>query len=382
MRLDPAVWFELTTRIAGFGISREEGGHADVPSKHWRAVRSSLKSQRLTGLAVAGVEVGWLRLPDGAAAELLADHREAMTTVLILEGKLLALASAFEEAGIEVVVLKGSAFAHVFYPNVSWRAFGDIDLLVRTQDWRAACALLVDLGHRRQMPEPRFGFDERFGKSATHVNGDGLQVDLHRTLALGAFGLWTDPEGLFERTASFALGGRSLRRLDDTGALLHACVHATLGSWPPRLLPVRDVAQIAHSREVDWEVLADLAASWRLLAVMRHAFEAASNTLGARLPVEAAAFLMSEPSRRERRLLSAYTSSRRRRGGMALSTLRAVPGVRARLAYLRALLFPDRAFLNARAQRGTEATYVGRWKVPLRWLRVRRSHRSPRRPPR
>lgn len=369
MDRQPASWFELTSRIAAFGVPGTREEPIEIPSAHWPAVRASVRAQRLTGLAVAALEAGRLGAPEGARPELLADHRAAMLTVLTLERELLALAPIFEEAGIDVLVLKGPAFAHAFYPNASWRAYGDLDLLVRTQDWRTACDVLVDVGYRRVIPEPRPGFDERFGKSATHVGLDGLQIDLHRTLALGAFGVWSDPGMLFGRTASFSLAGRSLRRLDDTGALLHACVHATLGSWPPRLLPLRDVAVIADSASVDWEVLWDLAASWRLPAVIGHALKASSDTLGAPLPPGALAFLTTKPSLSERRLLAAYTTNRRARGGMALSTLRAAGGVRARLAYARALLFPDRAFLHARAQHGGEATYVGRWKVPVRWIR-------------
>jgi Uncharacterised nucleotidyltransferase len=359
---------ELAARLAGYGLpDRRNVQISELTPREWRALRAVLFSQRLTGIAARAVEGGSLILTDEAAAELAHDYRDASVLCVILERKLLALAPAFEQAGIDVVVLKGPATARAFYPSPEWRMFGDVDLLVRTSDWRPACALLAELGFRRQLPEPRPGFDERFGKSATHVDGEGFQVDLHRTLALGALGLMSQPDELFDHTTSFLLQDTSLWRFDDTASLLHACVHASLGSLPPRLLPLRDVAQIARVGDVDWGSLAELARRWMMGAVVQHAFDTASRQLGVSLPSRAEPFLSWPTSRRERRLLAAYTTDRRRGGGLTLSMVRAVPGFVSKGAYLRALLFPDRAFLQARADVEHRATYRSRWRVPLRW---------------
>jgi len=78
--------------------------------------------------------------------------------------------------------------------------------------------------------------------------------------------------------------------------------------------------------------------------------------------------LMAIPSRRrERRALDAYITNRRSRGGTATSTIRAIPGLSAKIAYVRALLFPNRAFLSAR-QRNGRPSYLRRLAVPVRWF--------------
>jgi hypothetical protein len=172
-----------------------------------------------------------------------------------VEQELVTLAPALEVAGVEVIVLKGPAFAHGIYPDSSWRPFGDLDLLVKTEDWRKACALLRDLGWTRRLPEPRTGFDERFGKAAVHRNQVGMELDLHRTLVLGPFGLWMSPGELFGQTASFELAGTPLRKLNETTQLLHACAHAALGVSSPMFISLRDVAQTVESSEIDWDSL-------------------------------------------------------------------------------------------------------------------------------
>ncbi len=370
----------LTTvrRVAAFGLPGTESGEIMPQAGAWPAIVARLSTQRLTGLGVAALEAGALKLGDAEAADLLERHLAAMVVALQIERRLLRLAPRLAAAGVEFIVLKGPAVARSFYPDPSWRSFGDLDLLVRTRDWRAACVVLAEGGFSRALPEPHSHFDERFGKAAMHMDPSGQQVDLHRTLALGPFGLWLDPNTLFESTAPLSIGGVALRRLDDTTALLHACVHAALGSRRPRLLPLRDVSQIATIGDVDWGALERLSGRWRLRAVVGRAMDEAESQLDVELPPAARWLRETAVDRRERRVLAAYLTERRTRGGTALSSLRAIRGLRPKVAYVRAMLVPDREFLRARARDG-RGSYVRRWLVPVRWflsrLPWRRRHR-------
>lgn len=362
--------------VAGFGLVRDgeqmdSEGPVSISDRHWVSAFQYVNSQRLTGLAVAAAEAGELELSDEQTEELLQAHRDAMVWALTVERNLLSVATALETAGVNFLVLKGPTFAYGPYPDPSWRPFGDLDLLVRRDEWRAACAVLQAEGFHRDLPEPRRGFDERFGKAATHTGPGGLQVDLHRTLVLGPFGLWLDPEELFERSETFELAGRSFRRLDDTALLLHAVIHASLGWRPPFLLSLRDVAQVALTGRVYWPQAEELGRRWRLASVVRHAFKAVGDMLGILPPAEAAGLLALLPRRREMRALAAYTTERRGRGGMALSTIGAIRGLRPKGAYVWGLLLPDRRFLAARAGGDELASYRSRWKVAFRWFRRR-----------
>jgi hypothetical protein len=368
MRSRPEVE-KLIRWVAGFGLpqSAATSEGIDLTETAWPPILAALHGRRLTGLAVAAAEAGMIRLTDEQWGELLQWHRSAMIGALSIERTMIRVVDALEASDIEVVVLKGTALAHTIYPDPSWRPFGDLDLLVRTRDWRRACAVLAELGFRRHLPEPRRGFDERFGKAATHVGEDGIEVDLHRTLVLGPFGLWMEPEKLFGSTERFSLAGRSFRRLGDTQLLLHACMHASLGFRPPLPIPVRDVAEVALRGPVDWESLARIAIAWRLRAVVQHALGVASDTLDVTWPTGAELVLTAPADRRERRALAAYTTDQRNRGGTILATLPAIRGASAKLAFLRSMLIPGGEFLAARAG-NRRPSYRRRWAIPLRWL--------------
>jgi hypothetical protein len=361
----------LARAIAGFGLADMRAPEtATVGGDAWQGLLSRIRGERMSGLAVKCVASGWLELSDDQTTELLTAHRDAMTWCLSVERKLVDLADAFDSAGIVFAVLKGASVAHTMYADPSLRSFGDLDLLVSTADYERACALLRQLGHVRQRPEPRPGFEVRFGKASVHKHpDDDVEVDLHRTLVLGPFGLWIDPDELLARRVPFLLGGRKLDRLDDTGMLLNVAMHAALGAWPHRLVPLRDVAQVTHTGEVDRRQLERWCAAWHVTAVLDRAL-ALSASLGPEPPPELMRIVRGGAPR-ERRALQRYEGSRRAAGGTALATLSAIPDLRSKLAYAAALAFPGKEFLEARTASGRRPSYLRRLGVPARWVRSR-----------
>ena len=361
----------IATKIAAFGLPAAHGP-LEFPPLMWRSLLAAISVENLTGLATAAASAGTFVVDQKQRDDLREAHLGATTWTLDLERILCRFAESALKDDIDMVVLKGPALAHGFYPDASWRPFKDIDVLVHANDFRRACAVLERMGFRRTLPEPRHGFDERFGKAAEYVNERGLRVDLHRTLVLGAFGIWLDPETLFSRTTSFDFAGTNMRRLDDTTILLHACMHASLGWSPPLLQPLRDLVQVASLGAIDWDRFAVEAERFRLRAVVRHSFGAALDSLGADLPLAAAAVVRSfRETPKERRALSAYTTSKRARGGTLRSTFWAVDGLRGKALLLRDLILPDRSFLAARTAAGVRPSYLRRLATPFRWLRRR-----------
>jgi Uncharacterised nucleotidyltransferase len=359
----------LERRIARFGLPPLDPDPPPITIEdgEWHRLLPRLTFERLTGLAFAAAEANDLVVTGDSSGELMEHQMAAMHHALNLERALVKVAAEFDAAEVDFIVLKGSALAHSLYPYPAWRPFGDIDVLVRTIDWEGACDVLRECGFAPKYPEPRPGYRARFGHTACHANKDGLEFDLHRTLVGGPFGLWIDLDELFEQTTTFTLGGKTLRRFDDTAIFAHACIHASLGYRPPLLLPLRDVAQVVAFRGIDWGRMEDWANRWKLRAVVQHSLIAVADALGISLPPPAAHFLETgRAPRRERRALEAYTTGRRHRGGTALSSLWAIRGLRSKTAYVLALVLPSREFLEFReGQKGWQA-YMSRWLKTLR----------------
>ena len=336
----------LLRRVALVGMETDVQEPMELGENAWRPFVLDLTRERLLGLAFVASQRGNLALTEPQGEELMDRLIGSVKVALALERRLVELTETFRAEDLPFVVLKGPAVAHSFYPDPLWRGFGDLDVLVPTAGWDRALRLVGQLGFTRLTPEPRPGFDRRFGKAATHRGPGGLVLDLHRTLAKAPFGLWLDPEELFERADTFRCAGVELPRLDDTSALIHACLHAILGEQP-LLMPLRDITQIATVGNVDWAAFEDLTRRWRLDAVVGSVAGAITDELGADVPPELAAMAGRPVSAGERRALEAFTTERRQHGAMSLSVIRTLPGARAKAAYVRALALPDKDFLRA-----------------------------------
>ena len=357
----------LLNSIASVGLSAAGGPVIQTSADEWPWFRSRILGHRLTGLALEACDRGELRLPEQNFEELRGLHRESMALALKLEAGLIEVTEALNGAGVDVTVLKGPALAHGYYPQAAWRPFSDLDLMVDPDEWTTTAETLTKMGFERALPEPRAGFDVNFGKAVSWTSGH-IGIDLHRTLAAGPFGMWIKPEELRARREEFTLGDQMFKRFDATGLLLHACVHASLGWRPPLLLPLRDVLQIAAVGGIDWDRLRNWSEGWKLNAVLQHALTTASSLLGTPLPRRARELLEVPVSTKELRALEAYTTNRRQRGGTALATIQAIPGLRQRAKYARSLVLPKREFLQARATEGERASYLRRWMTPASWL--------------
>lgn len=349
-------WSPDLVRIAAIGLPGAEAGW----TASWTpALGAAIAAERLAGLAMAGLESGVLDVPADMRRELEEQRLAALAWVLRLNAALRDVADAFEGVGARFAVLKGPAIATTAYPSPAWRPYRDLDVLVDAPDWRPACGALEELGFVRRLPEPRPGFDERFGRAAEFARGDRVQVDLHRRLSLGPFGFRVPTREVLLRTVPFEVAGRKLLRPDDTVLLIHACMHAALGSPLPEPIPLRDVAQLAASPGLAWDEFDRLVTAWGVGPVAFSAFTAVTRTFGDVLPERAARYTRRVPSPAEARLLEAYRDQRR--GRLALAAVGAIPGLRSKVRYVVDLALPSRGFLSARAARPGILGYLARW---------------------
>jgi hypothetical protein len=356
--------------IAAWGLSNGAVVGPFTPLD-WATLLGLIRFERITGLAVEAAHGGGLQLTNEQDDELLRLHRAAMSWCLFAEQKLLHLANAMEGAGIEYAVLKGPALAHTVYTEPCLRPFGDLDLLVRSREYDGATALMARLGYVRRRPEPRPGWEARFGKASVHVHpDDGVEIDLHRALVLGPFGQWIEGDELMDHRSTFGLAGRELPRLDDTGMLVNVAVHASLGSAVPRVVPLRDVVEVAMRGRIETARLSEVSSAGHLGVVLERARNLARETLGVQ-DVEPLAQIPSGVRPSEQRLLQTFVGSSRRDAALPLATIKAIPGLNRKIAYAVALAFPSREFLRARGTRSAWGTFVARWRRAAHTFRGR-----------
>jgi hypothetical protein len=239
------------------------------------------------------------------------------------------------------------------YDDPSERVFGDVDLLVPGDRLtRSSEVLAAALDGTRVQPELRLGFDDRFGKEVMLDIGE-LELDLHRTFVEGAYGLTVKLDDLFAPPYRFPLGTTELETLPMPQRLLAASYAAAFGDWPPRLMSLRDLAQLVHREQPNLVDVLLMAREWQCEPIVARAVNLAWDELAltSEPPIVEWARRF-EPTPQQRRMIAWHEGPARAftRHAAALLVLR---GTGSRLAYLRAIMFPQRSYLVAR---GVSAT--------------------------
>jgi hypothetical protein len=339
----------LLRRIACIDLPGVEPSFPTSPltAPQFGRLLAAARANRLLGLLAVGVDDGLLEVTDAQAAAVYEEAAAAIRGDLSREALLVDASVWLSRAGIEFRVLKGPAVAHLDERDPVRRSFGDIDILIPGESFPVVLDVLAAHGFARTFPEPRPGFDGRFSKGAC-LRRDSEELDLHRTLAPGPFGMCLPVRELWGHPCSFELDGQGLLALPAELRLLHAAYHAILGGSSPRLVAMRDLSLIAARPDIDAQRLVDTAQRWQGTIVLRHAVAAVREAFGLDLAQVREALPDGPDPRWQRRAMRAYGSAPGRYARQAVASLAAVSGPSARLQYLRALVFPDQSYLQER----------------------------------
>jgi hypothetical protein len=342
-----------TTAVAAYGLPSTRALPPDaLDAEAFAALLSECEQHRILGFLGAAVRDGALTLDADQHEQVEAKLSAWCAHELRVERLTLQAVEALEAAAIPSRVLKGVALARTAYPEPELRVFGDVDLLVPSAHVnRAVDVLTRTLGATRAQPELRPGFDARFGKEMLLHHGE-LELDLHRVFVDGALGLTIRLDDLFAPPYRFPLAGYELAALPMPQRLLHACYAAALGDWPPRLVSQRDVAQLILRERPQLVDVLLMARAWQCEVVVARAVVTTWRELGIteRPPIVEWAERY-RPGRRERLLLASHEGPARM-FTRHLAAVVVLPGVADRVAYARAIAFPQRIYLRARGLTG------------------------------
>lgn len=333
---------EVCRRVASFGLNAVDSDPGDpifIDEEQVQQVASLLQRLRLDGLAVRAVAAGEFDAPESFAAALATCHDETMAQCLRIEIMAIRTSELLSNHGIAHRLLKGSALAHRMATLPADRPFRDVDILVRGDALDESVRQLTSAGAVRLQPQLRAGFDARFGKSVT-MRLDDVEIDVHRLLCPGPFGVWMRPDDLFLLGASLSIGSVEIPTLDPTDHLLHACYHAALGSPAPALINLRDVAMLA-AETTDVQRFDEAVRRWRGRAVINRAASLVESELKVQLPNGLAQYRHEPIPSDERAAIDPYLSDDQggRFAALAPATFRALP-LSDRAAYALAVGLP------------------------------------------
>jgi hypothetical protein len=281
---------------------------------------------------------------------------------------------AFEEAGLRPILLKGATLRDWLYQDGAARRYGDVDLIVRPDQWTQAQDVLKSLGFFELLEYRHPTIDPMSSWPWRSPEGD---VDLHATF----FGIEVPPEDAWEvlqrNVVPFKLAGVEVQALSLAGRAMHVALHAAQHGRQDDDTQEDLRRALAQGDDRLWWEAAGLATKLGATGAMRAGLE--MNSLGAVL----AERLDLDPG--------ATATASLRVDGIPLSesfeALRTARGLRARFFLLFRLVFPEPDFMYwrlplARGGRlGMAAAYLSRiWylarNTPAGYLAYRRARRG------
>lgn len=222
---------------------------------------------------------------------------------------------ALRDAGIPVMLLKGTAMIVRYYQDSGLRAMADVDLMVPFNEVDAAIEILRMKGWTSDLSLPEKLTPEM--KLSTHAialsDPSGLSLDLHWHVSHFCL----DPQAdlsFWEASETVDFAHRDVRVLNPADQLLHLLVHGLIWVATPGIRWIPDACLVIRKhRDLDWNRLISEAQNRRLVLFVNSALNYLAESFAVPIPRQVLSILHNLPvTNRERNEFAVHTQLRRR----------------------------------------------------------------------
>jgi hypothetical protein len=207
-------------------------------------------------------QVYYLLKSSGLLDEIASEYRSRLKSGvdavlfqnMLIRSEMYKLLDAFEQSGIQVIVLKGIRLSERFFGHFSGRGTSDIDLLVHPEDLDKAVSLLESHEFIRYVEDDADHFHMLLNKFYANEDFPLLGVELHWNI-LREHVSDTDMSGFWKEAEPIA-PYQSVKELSVKDTFYHLCVHG----YKHNMYSLKYVIDILHvlrccSAEIDYGCL-------------------------------------------------------------------------------------------------------------------------------
>ena len=304
---DVAAAGRFLDRLAGSTLDGEPA--SDDPGLDAASLAAWLDDHDLSSIAFAGMR------NDPALTDALRETALATAAGALSHGdNLERIEQGFAAAGLPLVLLKGAALGRLVYGSPALRAMSDLDIWVAEME--PARRVMAELGFAEQEQNPDRPLAlQRIAGGEIQFKTPGREhglVELHWS----AFpGWWLKRTAVVDEAAVRARTpplepGRHARRRAGEDMLLQVACHLGINKFEGTpLRGLMDLALLARSTPLDWQVIEGRARRWRLATLTWTVLDLAHRLIG--LPGSAPTLDRLRPSAPRRRLLRELVPPRR-----------------------------------------------------------------------
>jgi len=253
----------------------------------WGSVVANANRHRLSAVLFDSIEYA---AADLVSVEELRPLREnvhaAGVTSLVLVGELLRVYQLFDNAEISIIPYKGPILATLACGNFARREYSDLDFALPQRLIPRANTLLQEAGCRPLFdPREAHAGENNFapGQYAFLSVKSDILIELHTERTLRYYPAPFDFQDLTSRLIPVEIAGQTLRTFSVEDTLVILCVHGAKHFWE-RLSWILDIARLIEARQVDWNLLATIAARMESTRVLQLGLFLAHDLFGCSVP--------------------------------------------------------------------------------------------------
>lgn len=208
-----------------------------------------------------------------------------------------------EADGVRMISFKGPILAHEAYGNLAHRPSIDLDLLVDSDDFETAAALLEEDGYapvsRPDIGGLRQSVHRYLSQQVPFIKDRTYALDVHMNVMPPGYYYAFSFDTLYDRSHVANVAGQSIRSFQAEDVLQILCYHGVKNRWE-RLKHVCDVVAVIESANLDWDVVLSRSEETRAERVLATGLYLARSLLHVEVPADVASLV--DRARRAREL--------------------------------------------------------------------------------
>jgi hypothetical protein len=238
-------------------------------------------------------------IPDLAMERLQFAFNNNAKRNLFLTRELIHVIELLGANQIDCIPYKGPVLAALIYGDLSFRQFGDLDVIVRVEDVPRATELLVARGYRQSkvVTDERLRTRAETAKDVTLYRDDiGVELEVHWAVTSEWHPVNVSASLLWKGLTPRSIAGKSFLTPAFEDLLLIQCIHGATHAWE-RLGWVCDVAEIVRSQpDLDWKRVVKNASAVGGKRIVFQGLVLARDLLGAELPPDIVKMIDGDPA--------------------------------------------------------------------------------------
>ncbi len=259
----------------------------------WESLLAMAQRHGVQPLLYKALQSAGDAIPAESMHSLEQNYQTNLRKTLLLSRELIRVVYHLSAFDVHVMPYKGAALAESLYGDLALRQSGDIDLLVRRDEFPRVKAAMAKIGYVPQIHLSETE-QEAYLKSGYECVFDGPAgrniLEIQWAVQPRFYAVDFNMGDVFERAVNVNVAGQPMKMPSTADLFLLLAAHAAKHVWA-RLIWISDLAQLMLMPSIDWDWIGSEATKLGIVRIVGVSMQLANRLLSAPTPANAQKWL-------------------------------------------------------------------------------------------